>query len=547
MKLFLLMLKQSRGRVLLAVLCGLISGACSAGLLALINDTLAARDTSVSGGAAMFALLGLGTLLSRISAQVLLARLHQGALFHLRLRLSRNILAAPLRRLETLGRHRLLATLTDDIVTVGMGMSVMPYFLISAAILFGCLVWLATISLSLFAGLTGFLMVGTLTFRLLTRRSTRLLSKVREIQDTLYQHFRAVTEGIKELKLHGPRRQAFLSEDLEPTTKQLRDLAISSSSNYAVASGWGFFLFFVFIGLLLYGLPRLAVVDPVQLLGYTLTILYLQQPLQTMMDFVPPLGRGSVAAQKIEALGLSLAQEAEPVAAPAAAPRSFSTLELRGVTHSYHREQQDERFMLGPVNLTLRPGEVVFLVGGNGSGKTTLAKLLTGLYTPESGEILVDGQPVTEPGREQYRQLFSAIFADFYLFERLMGLTQEATRAAQGYLERLHLDAKVRITRDALSTTDLSLGQRKRLALLTANLEDRPIYLFDEWAADQDPIFKDIFYQELLADLRRRGKMVIVISHDDRYFSKADRILRLEYGQLLPEGADQAVPRLATT
>ncbi|WP_158617739.1 ATP-binding cassette domain-containing protein [Corallococcus sp. CA049B] len=162
------------------------------------------------------------------------------------------------------------------------------------------------------------------------------------------------------------------------------------------------------------------------------------------------------------------------------------------------------------------------------------AKLLTGLYQPEGGQIVVDGQPITEQTQESYRQLFSAVFSDFYLFERLLGLVGEGTASqVQHYLSLLQLSRKVRIDGGVLSTTELSLGQRKRLALLTAYLEDRPIYLFDEWAADQDPAFKAVFFTELLPELKRKGKTVVVISHDDRYFGVADRVLRLDAGKLV--------------
>jgi putative ATP-binding cassette transporter len=185
----------------------------------------------------------------------------------------------------------------------------------------------------------------------------------------------------------------------------------------------------------------------------------------------------------------------------------------------------------------------VFLVGGNGSGKTTLAKLLTGLYVPEQGEVLLDGKPVPAAAREGYRQLFSAVFSDFYLFESLLGLEGAGLDArAREYLRLLHLDRVVRIQDGRLSTTDLSRGQRKRLALLTAYLEDRPVYVFDEWAADQDPVFRKVFYAQLLPDLKARGKAVLVISHDEHYFHLADRTLELVEGKLRGAGAAPEVP-----
>jgi putative pyoverdin transport system ATP-binding/permease protein len=280
------------------------------------------------------------------------------------------------------------------------------------------------------------------------------------------------------------------------------------------------------------------------LTGYVITTLYLMGPLAGVMASLSLFGRANIALRKVEKLGFSLAEQAteECLVGRPGKDMLFERLELAGVTHSYHREQDDNHFVLGPINLTFRPGELVFLVGGNGSGKSTLAKIITGLYTPETGEIRLDGKPVTNGNRDDYRQLFSAVFGDFYLFDDLLGLDPADLDAqAQEYLEQLHLHHKVKVKDGVFSTTALSQGQRKRLALLTAYLEDRPFYLFDEWASDQDPQFKDLFYTQLLPELKARGKTVLVITHDEKYFDAADRIIKLDYGKLAsapePEGA----------
>jgi putative ATP-binding cassette transporter len=252
------------------------------------------------------------------------------------------------------------------------------------------------------------------------------------------------------------------------------------------------------------------------------------------------LGRGQVALAQIEQLGMKLTPE-QPgealLSQPVEQPRTFEKIELAGITHTYRHERDDEKFTLGPINLTLQPGELLFLVGGNGSGKTTLAKLLTGLYTPESGEVRLNGKPVSSETLKAYRQHFASVFFDFHVFDSLLGLSSpELRKQGERYLEQLHLNHKVRIQEDGkLSTTQLSQGQRKRLALLVAYLEDRPLYVFDEWAADQDPSFKEIFYKQILPDLKERGKAVFVISHDDRYFHLADRLVRLESGQIISD------------
>jgi len=106
---------------------------------------------------------------------------------------------------------------------------------------------------------------------------------------------------------------------------------------------------------------------------------------------------------------------------------------------------------------------------------------------------------------------------------------------AEKYLDRLEISHKVSIEGGAFSTIDLSAGQRKRLALVQAYLENRPVMVFDEWAAEQDPTFRRVFYTEILPDLKRQGKTLIVISHDDRYFHLADRRITLRGGRVADE------------
>ena len=114
-------------------------------------------------------------------------------------------------------------------------------------------------------------------------------------------------------------------------------------------------------------------------------------------------------------------------------------------------------------------------------------------------------------------------------------------------LAKLHLQNKVKVQDGAFTTLTLSQGQRKRLALVVAYLENRPFLVFDEWAADQDPVFKEIFYHELLPELRAMGKTILVISHDDRYFHLADRLIRMENGRLTHANSKPSKTEVDTT
>jgi len=532
MQLITFLLRSSWLTVAIAILAGGLSGAGSALMLASINAAIS--DPAQNTNQLLLGFIGLAvlTLIAGSGSQILLARLSQQAIYKMRLQLSQWILACPLRQLEELGANRLLASLTDDIEAISSTVINIPFLCVNAALVLGCLGYLAWLSFGVFLTILVVIAVAIAIVQLMLNHVYALLKLARNQQDLLFKHFRAVTDGIKELKLHTARRNAFLNEDLHTTAATFRDYEIQAESIAAVTLNFSGLLFFGILGVLVFGLPRFAAVTTPVLSAYALTITYLARPIESIISVLPILSRGSVALKKIEELGLSLAHQAERFPSEALAPRAFQQrIELVNITHTYHTERAGQ-FTLGPMSLSFQPGELVFIVGGNGSGKSTLAKLIVGLYAPESGEVRWDGRVVVERDNNAYRQLFSAVFSDFYLFERMLGIQLDNLDAqAQQYLEKLQLDHKVEVSHGMLSTLDLSQGQRKRLALLTAYLEDRPIYLFDEWASDQDPFFREIFYKQLLLELKQRGKTVLVISHDDRYFYLADQLIKLEYGQ----------------
>jgi putative ATP-binding cassette transporter len=538
MKIISFLLRNSRGIFFLAIIAGIISGAANTGLLALI--TLSLNNHNNSGFALGWSFIALCLIapLTRIASELVLVYLGQQSVLDLRMQLSRRILAIPLRQQEEIGPHRLTVALTDDVNSITNAIIFIPILCINIAVVVGCLVYLGLLSWTVLLAVLGSIVVGIISYQLPVVKAMRYFRLAREEEDKLFGHFRALVEGFKELKIHRARRRAFLSEELQSTATSFRQHNVTGMAIYTIASSWGQLLVFIVIGLLLFVLPNVGSISALALTGYTLTILYMMTPLQVIMNTLPNIGRANVALNKVEQLGLTLAEHPDGASAddamlPEVPQSSIESLELAGVTHTYYVEGEESNFTLGPLDLSFQGGEVIFLIGGNGSGKTSLAKLLLGLYTPETGEIRLNGLPVTDENREDYRQNFSAVFADFFLFENLLGLQSPALETkTRELLARLQLDHKVQVKENALSTIKLSQGQRKRLALLTAYLEDRPIYLFDEWAADQDPGFKEMFYMQLLPELKAKGKTVFVISHDDHYYFTADRLIKLDYGQV---------------
>ncbi len=529
-------LRTCRGMMVVTTLTALLSGACNAGLLAFVNRALNQKQTALTAVMWAFIALGLGKLVTNFISQVLLASFSQGAIAELRRDLIRKILAVPLRDLEDIGSPPVLVALTDDVFNITQALLAIPLVSVNLAMLLGGAAYLGWLSWEILASVFGLIVFGAIGYRLVVASAFRCLNRAREEEDKLFGYFRALTEGIKELKLHRQRRRAFY-QNIQSTTEIYQRHNVAAETRFVAAQTWNHLLYFALIGLILFLVPSLGTFSRETLTGYVIATLYLMGPLAGVMSSISLFGRAEVALKKVDKLGVSLAEcstencslEHQP------APQSLQRLELKSVTHSYHREQDDSDFVLGPIDLTFERGELVFLVGGNGSGKSTLAKIIAGLYVPEAGEIRLDGKPVSDKDRDHYRQLFSAVFSDFYLFENLLGLEGANLDArAASYLEQLHLNHKLKVRDGTLSTIALSQGQRKRLALLTAYMEDRPFYLFDEWAADQDPYFKNVFYTRLLPELKARGKTILVISHDDRYFHVADRIIKLDYGKLAP-------------
>ena len=542
MKLFSFLLRCSRSvrysrlTIAIVIFIGIVSGVCNVVLLSLINAALHRTDYSVTTLAWKFAVLCLLLPLSRFASQALLTRFSARVIFDLRMNLCRRVLAAPLRLLEGLGPHRILAILTEDIPVIAETLINVPLLCMHLAIVSGCMIYLGWLSFNVLLGVLIFMVLGVVSYRLAVKQAVHYFRIAREQWDAIFQHFRALTQGTKELKLHRGRREAFFTETLATTHAALQRNTVAGETIFSAVTSGGQALFFILLGLILFLVPFLEEdIDARTLTGYTLTILYMMTPIEVLLNRIPALGRANVAAQKVEKLGIKLAASTtdESVSPPAEPSPLWESLELSKVTHAYQREGEDHNFTLGPLSLSFHQGEMVFIAGGNGSGKTTFAKLLCGLYPPETGKVRLNGKIITDHDRDFYRQHFSVVFSDFFLFESLLGLnTPELDARASTYLSRLELERKVEVKNGELSTLDLSQGQRKRLALLTAYLEDRPIYIFDEWAADQDPHFKEIFYYELLPELKAKGKTVFVITHDDRFFHLADRLIKLDYGKV---------------
>lgn len=530
--------QQSGPWLLAASSCGIVAGLSGVALIVLISKGVAGSSWPLPELAALFFATALLHWLCKSASEIALLQLTQKAIYRLRLDLGHRILGTPQARLQQLGKPGLLVMLTKDIDSFTDAFIWLPIGFGNAIITLGCLGYLAWLSWQALLLVIVVLTIGLLLFFLAERRPRAQLLKVRAQMDVLYRHFRDLIEGSRELQLNRQRGTTFVHEVIGQEANTYRQAFTRGMTGYNLAVNLGAGLFFLMIGVLIYLLPRLPGQNTEVIATTLFILLYLVRPIAELVFAVPIVRQADIALQRLNELRTELEATTEwPVCTNPAdgsvdlRAQAGWTLEITGLRHHYASSEDDSRFALGPIDLTLGQGEILFIVGGNGSGKTTLAMLLLGLYQADEGQIRVNGTPVDAGNIDAYRQNFSAVFADFHLFEDILENAAAQQQRVEHYLQRLGLAHKVKLSDGRYSTLNLSTGQRKRLALISAYIEDRPILLFDEWAADQDPQFKRVFYRELLPELKAAGKTVIAISHDDAYFDCADRLFKLADGQ----------------
>ncbi|MGE7955440.1 cyclic peptide export ABC transporter [Pseudomonas sp. NPDC089530] len=534
----LALLRPFRTTVVISVALGMVGGLAITLLLATINNALHSQTGMTQGVVLTFAALCLLALTSSIVSDIGTNYVGQRIIAALRKDLGEKVLSAPIGQIERYRSHRLIPVLTHDVDTISDFSFAFTPLAIAATVTLGCLGYLAYLSVPMFLMMVVAIVIGISVQYVAGGKGIRGFDLARDQEDELQRYYNAIASGAKELRMHRPRRYRMNTYRIQETADRIASIQVRSVNIYILAKTFGSMLFFVVIGLALAMQAYYPNPDPTVITGFVLVLLYMKGPLENLVAYLPVVGKAKIAFGRISELSERFSSpEPHLLLDDSEAPKPVvHSLELRGVRYSPPPVEGSEPFHLGPIDLSIKQGDIVFIVGENGCGKTTLIKLLLGLYQPQAGEIRLNGEAVTDPARDDYRQLFTTVFADYYLFDDLVqGSGGPSLDSAAQYLDRLEIAHKVSIKDGAFTTTDLSTGQRKRLALVNAWLEERPVLVFDEWAADQDPAFRRIFYTELLPDLKRLGKTIVVISHDDRYFDIADQLVRLHAGKVVQE------------
>lgn len=532
--------KNDRLKILLylTILTSVLSGIGNTVLLAIINDVIHHPDFTVK---ILWTFIGLclAVPIARSLSEALLNMFSMRVITDMQTHFCFNLLATPQQVLEEQGSAKITPIIAEDLKVLADSLLAFIMICLHGSVVASCLGYMGWLSWKLLIFLVAVLVVGVGIYQAIAARGQRRFHTARQHYGQVFKNLETLTSGSKELKLHQQRSHDFVQKLFIPAVERFRKSVVVGNVIYGAARGIGSILMFVCIGSIIFGARGFISADADVVSGFTLAVMYMISPLESVMVRLVSLDKAKVSLKKIEEFTQTIEAHQEPVhleEAPLEPFPPFRTLTLDQVRHEYSQKEQEKHnlFSLGPVSFQIQAGEVALICGGNGSGKTTLAKLICGLYRPNGGEILYNGIKITPENCEQYRQQFSAIFVDFHIFETLLGIDYQISKEkADDLLKMLQMEEKVSFGGEGrFSTIDLSQGQRKRLALLTSLLEDRPIYIFDEWTANQDPQFRATFYNLILPMLKDQGKTVLVITHDDKYFDCGDHVIRLDMGKI---------------
>lgn len=462
------------------------------------------------------------------------------AIIHkLRLRIMDMIRRSELLEMEKIGRARIVAAVTSDTAVLTQASNMLCFTVQGAVLIFFVGLYVAYLSLTAFL-LTVVIVSGAATiFHYKNRRLSEQKGESAAWERRLFDRLTDFLDGFKEVRLNAARSDDLFADALE-VSKTAANIKIRTQAETFKMIVTSQISMYILLGAVVFIAPNLSSsLGGASIAKTTTALLFVVGACFGLVQSIPILLNANAAANRIDRLEQALQSTLIPRERPAiGAPRRFERIEMRNIVFRYTDRFSDTVFKIGPIDFTLHAGELVFITGGNGSGKSTFLRVLSGLYPPDSGEILLDGHPVTNANRDEYRELVSGIFFDYHLFKRLYGIPDTDAADVNRLLAQFRLVDKTALTDGEFRTLDLSGGQRRRLALIVSLLEKRPIMLLDEWTAEQDPEFRRKFYDELLPEMLRAGATIVVITHDDRYLDELRlpaRRIRMDEGRIVEQ------------
>lgn len=512
-----------------------LSGLGNALMLAVIN--LAAAQTPDSpAGAQLFLMFILAFVLFAYTQKYALSQSTiavEKAITDVRFRIANKLRTTDLKFIEEHDKAALFRPFTEESNSISYAASILVsggqtiVLLVMTSIYF---VYLSPLSFFVSAFFIFFAVVQYLSnHKKITDRLQESYRKELEV----FKLFNHLLDGFKELKIN-QRKSDGLFHEIEQLSTENCELKIKAGLNSILQTMYSQLVFYCLLMILVFIIPLYSREYFEIIFKVTATVLFIMGPINSLVGSIPLLAQVNVSIEEIyrleERLNKLMADKKQYIITQPI--EKFSEIKFNQVVFKYTDIYNKSLFTVGPLNLTIKNKEMLYVIGGNGSGKSTFLKLLCGLYYPEQGFIQVDDEIIDDAIYQSYRELFSIIFTDFHLFDKLYGLKDVDEAKLKGLLKLMELDQKTDYINGRFTNLNLSTGQKKRLAFIVAILENKPICIFDELAADQDPQFRRNFYEIILPDLKQQGRTIIAVTHDDKYLYTADRVLKMDFGKL---------------
>ncbi|WP_299005921.1 cyclic peptide export ABC transporter [uncultured Shewanella sp.] len=523
-----------------------LSGLCNALILAIINITADNVSAIQYNNQILYFLvffifavatycLAQQQLMLRFSSHI------EQMLNDIRLTIISHIRQCDFHDIEEINSERIYITLSKELEIISQSSQLLVTGGQVSILLLFLLLYVLWLSVAAFIVLLACFSIGILLHLHDLKKTNNNIETSFKYENRIIARLMDILKGFREIKLNRKRANAIHSlynKDSAALTASRKKVKSSYINNFVMSQA----SYLSIIGTIVFIIPIIFTVDPETVLKLTVALLFMAGPISIIISTVPIYTDANAAAKNIFQLEADLASH-QKVNSDANILTDFNEIKLKDVSFSYKKSQDEKLFEVGPLDFTLKKGKTVIITGSNGSGKTTLIHLLTGLYHPKKGAISIDGRQVIDAELDAFRNLFTSVFSDFHLFQHLYGIDEYSQEEAEEWFEFLEISEKVYLNNNRFSNVDLSTGQKKRLALLSCILENRPIFILDEWAADQDPEFRSKFYHQILPRLKAANKTIVAISHDDKYFHLADTQIKMADGKIIEVNElDSATP-----
>jgi cyclic peptide transporter len=519
-----------------------LGGVSNASILAAINAGVQDATNGQKPGlwAASLFLVALFLFMKTQEYVTITATAEIEAIIHkLRVRIMDMIRRSELLEVEKIGRSRIVAAVTSDTAVLTQASNMLCFTIQGAVLVFFVGLYVAYLSIAAFL-LTFVIVTGAGTiFHYKNKRLAAQKGESAAWERRLFDRLTDFLDGFKEVRLNKPRSDDLYADasEVSMTAANIKIRTQAETFKMIVTSQISMY---VLLGAVVFVAPNLSdTLGGTSIAKATTALLFIVGACFGLVQSIPILLNANAAADRIGRLEAALDSALSAVEPrDITARKRFDKIEMQNIVFRYTDRFSDTVFKIGPIDFTLKSGELVFITGGNGSGKSTFLRVLSGLYPPDSGEIYVDGTRINDNTRDDYRALMSAIFFDYHLFQRLYGIDDPDPAELDRLFRKFRLEDKTALVDGQFRTLDLSGGQRRRLALIVSMLDKRPIMLLDEWTAEQDPEYRRKFYDELLPDMLQAGATIIVITHDDRYLDELHlpaRRIRMDEGRIVEQ------------